>query len=620
MPKNNDSETALAVYGPPAKPRKTKIAIKEASDRITKIEAFQREISEKLENEFKQYSGSFDYYHQSSPSSSTPNVMRQLYGRNLAFLRQYYQTCSPIDQVIIGKINEKLRNLSDCICDNPKKIGWRVVHKKQDSPDFRVTSDIKEKSRRLEMLIQNPNRVRHPGGFPEALIAMAESKMLFDRIPIEKLQHPKYQKGLPGSYLIPDAVTIKPTTWVLHAMSGSPSYTGITKVNQAHRIATDSIGTARQMISYESAGHAVAEQLSAKKNGNTVETEYERLMSGVIQWVQQMYDNQIAAAYTADDISVFIGNASPQINSWGWSSGSAFERSFAFGEVIFKATGLNKEIFDSRMPEGILSIVNSGVDKKAKQQMHERMADEGSDRFANLLVQYVNDPDKDVKYLKLKDKPTDMQFFQLLNMYIKIKCSAYGFDYTELNLEDGKTGGQGGSGAQIKRMEGHAATGIESDTRYYAHCITEALIAPWTPDYKMEFVHDFSETEEQVKLRKEKMDYRSLDETRKEDNLEEDWVKTAPKEFREDLKLIQKYDYVPGLDKTTRTQLIIKDKEMAMQKEMQEQAENEEAGQEEEPATPEESKEISDLKTAIGQQEAGNEDMGKSFTVEHVYS
>ncbi len=592
--------------------------------RIENIEAFTKEVAERLDSDFKQHSGAFDFHHQSSPTSTTPHVLRQLYGRDLAFLRQYYQVCSPIDQIIFQKTFEKLRNLSDCVGSNPKKIGWRVVHIEQDSPDFRVTKEIEQKSRRLEMLIKNVNKVRHPGGFPEVLIAMAESKMLFDRIPIEKLSHKQYQKNLPASYLIPDSATIKPTTWVLHAMAGSPGYSGINPMNQARIITTDSLQTARQMLTYENTAQIVAKQIASKNGGLGVQTEYDRLMSGVIQWVQQMYDNQVSAAYTADDISMFIGNPSPQVNAWGWSSGSAFERSFSFGEVIFKMTGLNKEIFDSRMPEGVLLLQNSGMDKKAKQQMHERMADEGSDRHANLLVQYVNEPDKDAKFFKMKDKPTDMQFQQMFVLYIKIKCSAYGFDYTELNLEDGKSGGLGGSGAHEKRMDNQAATGIQSDARYYAHCLTEALIRPWTPDYKMEFVHDFTETKEQIDLRKDKMAYKSVEETRVEDNLEDDWWKTAPKEYRDNLKELGQYLYIPGVSDTGRTQLMTKMMELKQQKEMQEQAEKEEAeqaGEEggEEPATPEESKEIADLRSAIGEQDKENKEleggMEKSFAV-----
>ena len=585
----------------------------------------------------KQISAAYDYYHQSNAYSLTPNVLERLYGRDMYFLRQYYQMCSPVDQLIFGKRFEQLRAISDCVEDDPTKIGWRVVHKKKGSPKFKATKETEDACRWFEQLIKNPNKMRHPGGFPEILISIAESKMLFDRVPIEKLEHVDYKNagmdGMPSSYLIPDAATIKPTAWVLYAMAGAPGYSGKTDYQQTKSIVQGSTQTAGSLypanMNFDMAKDAISKQLASKNIFGELGV-YGDSRPGIISWVQQMPDRLISAGYTDKTINVFIANASPQINAWGWSSGSAFERSFEFGEVICKMTGYNHEIFDSRMPEGVLLLDNAGADKKKKQQMHERMISEGADRYSNLMVEFVNDPEKGAKYLKIKDKPTDMQFKEMFLLYVKLKCAAYGMDYTELNIEDGRSSGQGGSGSHEKRMDQHAATGVVSDARYYAHCITKALIDPWSQDYMMEFVHDTDDSEAEVKLRTDKMDYRSLYETRKEDNLEDDWIKDAPKEHQEDLKLIQKYDFAPGLDKSTRTQLILKDKEIAANKEMQEQAAEEEAkqagqGGEEQPGEPQEDEEITNLKKQIGQQEEENKGleagMTKSIpiTVEHRY-
>ena len=654
MLQETNNEQAPAIYGPAARPsgqrgsknielsRSLTPATskrKRVSERINDVEAVQQEILQRMNEQLKQYSGAYDYYHQSTPTSISPNVLDQLYGRDLNYLRQYYEKNSPIDQLIFGKRFDQLRLLSDCIGDSKEKIGWRVVHKKQDSQDFRVTKDIEKKCRWFEEnLIQNPNAIRHPGGFPDALIAMAESKMLFDRIPIEKFEH--FQKpgtGIPGGYLIPDSATIKPTTWVLHAMAGSSAYSGRSNINQAQMITQDSMSTANQMLTYDDKSMDMATKIAAKQisKGNTYkyESEYYRLKSGVIVWVQQMPDRQIAAAYTDKDLSMFIGNPSPKVNAWGWSSGSAFERSFAFGDVIFKMTGFNSEIFDSKMPEGILAFQGAGMDKRGKQQFHDRMLEEGSDRYNNMLAMALNDPERDVKYIPMKNKPNEMQFKEMFTLYVKLKCSAYGFDYTELNLEDGKSGGLGGSGANEKRMDLAAASGIHSDTKYYAHCLTKALIEPWSDEYKMEFVHDVSETKEHIEIVKDKMAYTSVNEARVSENLDGDWAKKAPEQYQENLEKLGQFLYLPGVSDTGRTQLMVKQMDLDMQEKMQEQAQEEEANQQEGEGQPEEeapeelkeSQEISDLKSAIGQTEKENKElevMEKSFAVkvEHVYS
>lgn len=615
-------EEKSLVYGPPAvRNRGKKKQEVDFVDFKNEINTTVDQMMKKAED-FYQHSAAFDYYRQSNTTGPNQNILEQLYGRNLSFLRQYYRVNSPVDQIIFGKRNEQMRGLSDCIADHPGKVGWRVVHKDSDSPKFKTTNDIDKKCRWFEELIKSPDKTRHMGGHQDAFISMLESKMLFDRIPIEKLEHLDYQNtGLPASWLIPDAATIKPTTWVLRAMPGSVGYSGQTIRSRMKRAVHDSKSTANQLVPYSTEDYA--KQLS-KTSGRSEQHELSRLTSGLIKWVQEMPDNQIAAGYTEKDINVFIGNPSPQVNAWGWSSGSAFERSFAFGEVIFKMTGYNSEVFDSKMPEGILSINDSGRDKRAKQQFHQRMVEEGTDKYNNILVQFVGDPDKDVKYLPIKQKPTEMQFKELFLLYIKLKCAAYGFDYRLLNIEDGKSGGMGGSGAAEKQMDLQNEMGIISDSKYIAHCLTKALLNPWDPDYRMEFVYDVSDSKEKIEIVSKKQDaFTSTYESRKTENLEEDWWKDAPKEFQDELKTYGKFLFIPGLTAQGKTQLIQKEMEIAQQKEMAEQEaqQAEMEGDEGEPDKEElkENKEISDLRSAIGQAGEGNketEKMEKSWSID----
>jgi hypothetical protein len=617
MPQDNE-EKAL-VYGPPAirQGRKKKLEKLEVdfSDYKNQINSLVDQISKKSSDNY-QYSAAFDYYRQTSTTGPNSNVLEQLYGRNLSFLRQYYHVNSPIDKIIFGKRNEQMRILSDCVADVPGKIGWRVVHKDSDSPKFKTTPEIEKQCRWYEELIKSPNRTRHPGRHQDAFISMLESKMLFDRIPIEKLEHLDYRgSGAPASWLVPDAATIKPTTWVLQAMGGAPGYTGKNQRDQVQRSVHNSQTTAKQLLAYNTEVYA---KNMAKKNGTSEAHELYRLNSGLIKWVQEMPDHQISAGYTDNDISVFIGNPSPQVNAWGWSSGSAFERSFAFGEVIFKMTGYNAEIFDSKMPEGIISINDSGRDKRGKQQFHQRMLEEGSDRYNNIMVQFVGDPEKDVKYLKIKDKPTDMQFQQLFILYVKIKCAAYGFDYRLLNLEDGKSGGMGGSGAAEKQMDLQNEMGIVSDTKYIAHCLTLALIDPWSPDFRMEFVYDVSDSEEKLKILKSKLEVSSsVSEIRKSENLEADFWKAAPKEHQEKLKKFSWPLYFPTMTNAQVVQIVLKEMDIEQQDKAMEQEQkmaDQEQPEGEEPVK--EDKEIADLRSAIGNQEEENEKMGKSWSID----
>jgi hypothetical protein len=248
------------------------------------------------------------------------------------------------------------------------------------------------------------------------------------------------------------------------------------------------------------------------------------------------------------------------------------------------------------------------------------MLEEGSDRFSNLMVHLVDDPDKDIKYVKTKDKPSDMQFKELFILYTKFILAAYGMDYSELNLEDGKSGGMQGAAAAIERMDVHKQTGLVSIIDHVAECYTQALILPWCADleikFKMDFVYDTKQTKEEIEILNSKNAYTTLQEIRQEENLDLDWnipkdVLTKNQEYFDSVK---KFYHTPGITEKNIAQLIMKEMELKQQSEMQEQAQQEEEQGEGEEQTDED---IASLQNDLNEEPA--EDMNKSFAVNVTY-
>jgi len=593
--------------------------------------------------EGQQESAQFDIYGQTNPGSTTSGVREQLYGKDLYYLRNFYLSgCAPIDEIIIKRFVNQARSLSECTRNAPKKIGWRVVAEGYDSPDFKAPKSYAEQCRWFEDLILNINKDRHPGGFKDGFLANVTNSLIFDRVAIEKLLYTgnDLHKGKPASYIIPDPLTIKPTTWALSVMAGAKGYSGKKGDTEAEHLfkQSDSI---RDMLIGE-AKVSMARQLAKSKNSKarfTTENIEERLIDGgLIKYVQQMQDKQIAMGWTDEEMSVFIANPQTMINANGWSAGSPFETSFAFKEVIWRATGMNQEIFDSKTPEGFLSIRKGGIDKKARKALEERMQEEGRDRFSNIMVSLVDDPDKDIKYVKTKDKPTDMQFKELFILYTKFILAAYGMDYSELNLEDGKSGGLQGAAAAIERMDIHKQTGIVSIIDHVANCYTQALILPWCKDigmdFKMEFIYDTNQTKEQVELLKAKNAYVSINELRQEENLDQK-LNIPPDIFKKNKEYfdsLQKYLYTPGVTTNNISQLLIKEMEMKHQSDMakdqqkhEAEMSNQEIGEEgpQEPEQPEDDADIQSLQDLINGDQGGGEqpqeDMNKSLNYKITY-
>lgn len=574
-------------------------------------------------------SADFDIFGQTNPGSTNQWVREKLIGKDLYYLRNYYMSdLAPIDKIIIERFIKQARALSNCVGNTKNRIGWRVVAENYDSPDFKPPKNYDEQCRWFESLVQSINKDRHPGGFKDGFIANLRNGLLYDRIAIEKLLYTGENKKFenkPASYIIPDPLTIKPTAWALSTMAGAKGYSGKDEesevqhlMQQSESVRSSYIGEAKASVSQQIYNNKI------KSGRFTTEAHEERLLeSGLITYVQQMQDKQIAMGWTREEMSVFIANPQIMINANGWSAGSPFETSFAFKEVVWRATSMNQELFDSKTPEGFVAMRKGGMDKAARKSFKERMAEEGSDRFANLMFCFTDDPDKDIKYIKTKDKPTDMQFEKLFILYIKLIMAGYGMDYTELNLEDGKSGGLAGAGAALERMNVHKQTGFISIVNHVADCYTDALILPWCEDletkFKVEFIFDTEQTKEQIEILNAKNSFNTLQEIRQEENLDLDWnipkdVLTKNQEYFDSVK---RFYHTPGITEKNIAQLIMKDMELKQQKEMAEQAQQEEQEQGE-GEEPEGDEDIAGLQDLMKEEEPA-EDMNKSFAFNVVY-
>lgn len=561
---------------------------RESSGGVDKALETAEKILEKIK-EGQSQSADFDIFGQTNPGNTTDGVREQLFGKDLYYLRSYYTAGNaPIDQIVINRMVKQAQALSTCIEDSTKRIGWRVVAEGYDSPSFKPPKNYEKQCRWFETLIKNINIDRHPGGFKDGFISNVRNALIYDRIAIEKLLYTSGKNdGKPASYIIPDPLTIKPTTWALSVMAGAQGYSGKSAKSEVdHLFQQDK--QVRDNLVGESKDSMAQQITQAKNSKGRFTTEYherDMLEGGLIKYVQQMQDRQIAMGWSSEEMSVFIANPQNMINASGWSAGSPFETSFAFKEVIWRATGYNQELFDSKTPEGFLAMRKGGMDPKTRKALKERMLDEGSDRFSNIMVHLVDDPDKDLKYVKTKDKPTDMQFEKLFILYVKFILAGYGMDYTELNLEDGKSGGLQGAGAAIARMNVNKQTGFISTIDHVADCYTQAMIHPWCEElgvkFKMEFIYDVTQTKEQIEILTSKNAFSTMQELRQEVNLDPDW--NIPKDVlsknKEHFDMVKKWLNTPGVTSANLATFVTKEMELKQQKELAEQAQEQEAKQ-----------------------------------------
>ena len=209
---------------------------------------FKKEISGSVEKalegmlekikEGQSQSAEFDIFGQTNPGNTTDGVREQLFGKDLYYLRSYFIAGNaPIDQIIINRMVKQAGAISTCIEDSVKKIGWRVVAEGYDSPSFKPPKNYEKQCRWFESLIKNINKDRHAGGFKDGFISNVSNALIYDRIAVEKLLYTTGNNtGKPASYIIPDPLTIKPTTWALSVMAGAKGYSGKSEQEQARHL------------------------------------------------------------------------------------------------------------------------------------------------------------------------------------------------------------------------------------------------------------------------------------------------------------------------------------------------------------------------------------------------
>lgn len=358
-------------------------------------------------------------------TGSTPHVLDQQFGKGLHHIRQLLNQ-SFADKIIIHRRQQQVRGMSKCVSSHRKELGWRVVHKRHDEEGFKVSKEVEKRCKKLEdFLMHGASKRIHSGGLRDVLSILTYDQLAFDRKCLVIEKHSKYQDK-PGGFYCVDPVTIKPTVSVLYDYMGTNVYSG---------------------MSLDDRKHHFKEAIKSLNNALKGTGDHRELQD--VNWVQ-VIDERVSQGFDDSEIAVGIVNPNEQINGFGYSKESNFTVSYALTEVLTHALGLNREMFNKKIPSKLVGVKANSVSQKWLKDFNSRITEQGAMSYAGFALMPLDDPEKDMKAMDIADNPREMQFRELVTLFLRIVLAAYGMDTSELNLPH--EGGGAASLIEPKRL------------------------------------------------------------------------------------------------------------------------------------------------------------------------
>jgi hypothetical protein len=367
-----------------------------------------------------------------------------------------------VDSILIrARIDQQKRIWQQANEGKSKEVGFRVVHKRHDDKNYKVTKGDQERCREMEELLSDPTpepyidiypqKVRPHTGLKDLVGILTRAELIIDR---KVLLRYKRRDGQGYS--------------AFHWLPGE----SVKNVDEAIR------------------AWAQKNEKNQKDDGFRMERASQASGFDLARCSHvQLIDGQITAAFLPDEISVHISNPSDQLNRFGYGE-SRLELSLDITTTLLMAWTYNREMFKTNYPEQILTV-SGDYDKEGLAAFKQQILAEAGGIGSNWRLPVIPSGDKDgfeVKSVKLRESPKDMLFDQMIELAINLKAAAYGAHPSTLNLAVyAGTSGQNGLGGHnpSDEIEFSKERGLIPSLTDMCEWLTYAIIKPRYDDLKL---------------------------------------------------------------------------------------------------------------------------------------
>lgn len=402
-----------------------------------------------------------------------------------------------IDAIIIrARTDQQKRIWQKANEGKSKEVGYKVVHEREDDPDYEVTKNDKERCREMERLLNDPtptefvylypHNVRPHTRLKDLVGVLTRAELIIDRKVLLR-----YRRRDGQGYS------------AFHWLPGE----SIKNVDESIR------AWAQKNEPGGKVGRQTLERMSYATGFDIAKSSY-----------VQMIDGMVTAAFTDDEISVHISNPSDQMNRWGYGV-SRLEESLDITTSLLMAFNYNREMFKTNYPEQILTVAGD-FDKDGLAAFKQQILSEAGGVGNNWRLPVIPAGDTEnfkIESVKLRESPKDMLFDTMIRLMCMMKCAAYGAHPSTINMEMDSGGGSNMFGANpSSEIEFSKEHGLIPSITDMAEWLTDAIVKPRYDDLKLVVVGLKPEDEKQaVDIRTQKVaKYITRNEARLEEGME----------------------------------------------------------------------------------------------------
>jgi hypothetical protein len=379
-----------------------------------------------------------------------------------------------VDAILIrARIDQQKRIWQKANEGKNKEVGFKVVHERNDDPDYTVTDQDKERCREMEALLGDPtpteylylypHNVRPHTRLKDLVGILTRAELIIDRKVLLRYKRRDGQ-GYAAFHWLPGE-TIKNVDESVRAWANKNEAGG--------KITRDTISK----MSYA--------------------TGFDIARSSYVQ----MIDGMVTAAFTDDEISVHVSNPSDQLNRYGYGE-SRLELSLDITTTLLMAWTYNREMFKTNYPEQILTVAGD-FDADGLAAFKQQILSEAGGVGNNWRLPVIPAGDAEnfkIDSVKLRETPKDMLFDQMIELAINLKAAAYGAHPSTLNLSMyAGTSGQNGLGSvnTAGEIEFSKEHGLIPSLTDMCEWLTDAIVKPRYDDLKLILVGLKPEDEKQ---------------------------------------------------------------------------------------------------------------------------
>lgn len=373
-----------------------------------------------------------------------------------------------IDQMFVRIRKDQMKRVWQKALEgkNSKAVGFKVVHERDDDPEYKVSKSDKERCAEMTALLLDPSPEKYVGTYPDGVrphqglkdlvSKLVEAELVIDR-KVLRLYPRGDGRGVAAFHWLPGD-TIQP---VNEALKNWAAKQGLTM---------------RKKPLFE-----VAVAASYKLGLNLVEAAYVQVVDGLP-----------VAAFKPDELTVHISNPSDQLNTFGYGT-SRLEMSIDLTTVFLYQWAYNRELFNTNYPDRILKVAGE-YDKVGLEAFKQQLRQEsGAGKNHRIPVISTGSNTKDsidslqIESVALRETPKDMLFDQLFRFLIILKAAAYQIHPSAINFNSDNGSGQSmfaGAGKEIE-IEESKDNGLESMLGDWTEWFTNAIVKPRYEDLKV---------------------------------------------------------------------------------------------------------------------------------------